>query len=93
MGKTPKEYNLEHWRDEFAALFKQFDKKIGFAKALSRHDQFFGTTEGYWTAKNVKEGKAGLGPTRQAYDALNKYINASGSKSRKLRRQKLVTNQ
>ncbi|MGR3809557.1 hypothetical protein [Jiulongibacter sp. NS-SX5] len=88
MGKTPAEYDVEHWRGEFEKLYEKLPKR-GLARQLSKFDDYFGTTEGYFSVKNVRNGKGSISTTKRVVAAMEKLIQKRSANKNRINRQKL----
>lgn len=79
VGISPNSLDVKEWREKVSVLLGKVNSQRGLPKQLGVYDKFFLTTEGYWAAKNVKEGRGGLGVTVRVANALELLVAAEVS--------------
>lgn len=90
MSKTPAEYDVEHWRNQFESLLDQMPKR-GLARELSQIDDYYSSSEGYFSVKNVKQGRGSISTTKRVVLAMNKYLARKAKRKKTIQRQKIQT--
>jgi hypothetical protein len=90
VGNSPNCLDVKEWREKVSVLLTTIKSTRGLSKQLGVYDAFFLTTEGYWAAKNVKEGRGGLGVTVRVANALELLVAAEMNVAKKVNRKKLI---
>lgn len=88
---TPADYDVNAVRGEFKELMKRLKNKKSLHSQFSKYDNFYQSAEGLIELGNVRRGKASLGPTKRAVDALKLVISDQVKSQKRLGRQKIQT--
>lgn len=88
---TPADYDIKAARVEFRDLLKTLNDKKSLHTQLAEFDTFYSSADGFIELGNVRRGKASLGPTRRATDALNLLLAKKRKSKNRLQRQKIQT--